>query len=308
MKKRRILKGWLRVAKYSFKSRFWKSRRNVQVLPDELFRLSRSRLRKLEWRDSDEKYYRRGLRHAFSFHPKARRNAPWLEVLLYRRALYPYKRAEFRRYMFPREQKSHRWREKLRKLMYRRKLTNTYFKKRRWHLTRMYNQRLSRSLFDIRTSKAALKRTRKRARLRTKTTGLEQNMVGFGDRLDVTLILMGIAPTTFWARVLAKMGLLRINGKVVRDPTFRFKKGDYVEWVWDKIQRLKSHFKPLMKKRSPGWLLHNSSFRLPGNFEYNAKLRSAYYTRLPRPGDLPCSARLNEYMFLHFRLDSGLGK
>lgn len=61
----------------------------------------------------------------------------------------------------------------------------------------MYNQRLSRSLFDIRTSKAALKRTRKRARLRTKTTGLEQNMVGFGDRLDVTLILMGIAPTTF---------------------------------------------------------------------------------------------------------------
>jgi ribosomal protein S4 len=308
MKKRRLMKSWLREVKYGFKQRVWRSRRNIQALPEELFKLARIRLRKLDWRESDERFYRGGLNQAFTFHPRERRNAPWLESLLYRRALYSYCRGEYRRAQFPREYKVNKWIQKLRKLLYRRKLVNTYVKRRRWPTLRLYNQRLGRSLFNIRTSKAVLKRFRQRARRSTKTSGLEHLLTGFGDRFDVNLMLLGIAPTVFWAREIAPMGLLRVNGRLIRKASFRFKPGDYVEWVWDKLQKVKVHFASLLKKRTVSKILKKSSFSFPGNFEYCAKLRSARYLRLPRPGDLSASGRLNEYLFLHFRLDSGLGK
>jgi ribosomal protein S4 len=308
MKKRRIMKAWLREVKYGFKQRVWRSRRNIQALPEELFKLARIRLRKLDWRESDEKFHRWGLNQAFTFHPRERRNAPWLESLLYRRSLYSYCRGEYRRAQFPREYKVNKWIQKLRKLLYRRKLANTYVKRRRWPTLRLYNQRLGRSLFNIRTSKAVLKRFRQRARRNTKASGLEHTLTGFGDRFDVNLMLLGIAPTVFWAREIAPMGLLRVNGRIIREASFRFKPGDYVEWVWDKLQKLKVHFSSLLKKRATSKILKKSSFSFPGNFEYCSKLRSARYLRLPRPGDLVASGRLNEYLFLHFRLDSGLGK
>jgi hypothetical protein len=42
-----------------------------------------------------------------------------------------------------------------------------------------------------------LKRFRKLTRRKPVTTGFEKLMVGFGDRLDVNLMLLNIAPTTF---------------------------------------------------------------------------------------------------------------
>lgn len=93
----------------------------------------------------------------------------------------------------------------------------------------MYSQRLHRSAFHIRNSKVALKRFRKLTRRKPNKTGFEKLMTGFGDRLDVNLMLLNIAPTTYWAREMAPLGLLRVNGTVITDPGFRFQPGDYVE-------------------------------------------------------------------------------
>jgi hypothetical protein len=62
---------------------------------------------------------------------------------------------------------------------------------------RHYNQKLCRSIFHVSTSKAMLKRFRKLSRRKPAATGFEKSMVGFGDRLDVNLLLLNIAPTTF---------------------------------------------------------------------------------------------------------------
>ena len=306
-KKFRYLKKWLRDIKYAFKQHYW-SYEGEHVLPDELFKLARIRLRKLDWRESDELFFRDGLRHAFTFHPRERSSTRWLEPLLLRRSLYNQRRGEYRRYQFPREQKNRKWLQKLRKLMFRNPPSRMYIKGRRWPLLRMYSQRLHRSAFHIRNSKAALKRFRKATRRKAAQTGFEKLMVGFGDRLDVNLMLLNIAPTTFWAREMSPMGLLSVNGKVIRDAAFRFRPGDFVEWAWEKIKQVRIHFKSPFKRFNRTTLLQDTSLQFPGNFEYSPKLRAAHYLRLPRPEDLAEAGRVNECLFRWFRLDGGLGR
>jgi ribosomal protein S4 len=55
-------------------------------------------------------------------------------------------------------------------------------------------------------------------------------MTGFGDRLDVNTVLLSIAPTIFWGRELTKMGIFRINGEVVYDPSFRLQPEQIIEF------------------------------------------------------------------------------
>lgn len=143
MKKFRLLKAWLKNAKYSFKQKNWRAAfdsvlrtRNLDkdkevFSSDSLFKAMRIRLRRLEWRESDERFFRRGFRHAFTFHPKERGRAPWLESLMYTRSLYNFNRGEYRRDQFPREQKANKWLQRVRKLLYRNKFTNVYIKSRR---------------------------------------------------------------------------------------------------------------------------------------------------------------------------------
>lgn len=319
-KKLRVLKGWLKNVKYSLKEKTWikaithtlesegDSYSEGSIVEETLFKATRLRLRKLDWRESDNKFSRHGLKTAFTFHPKERLNAPWLESLMYRRSLYSYRRGEYRRHQFPREQKSKKWLQRFRKLMYRRKASRIYIKRRRWPLLRLYNQRLHRSAFHIRNTKISLKRFRKLLRRKPVNTGFEKLMLGFGDRLDVNLMLLNIAPTTFWAREMASLGLLRVNGKTITEPTFRFTPGDYIEWGWHKIKKIQVHFRSPLKRYIADQALRNTSFYLPGNFAYCAGLRSARYLRLPRPEDLEESSRINSRMFRWFQLDSGLGK
>jgi ribosomal protein S4 len=307
-KKFRYVKRWLRAINFAFKQKSYWTYKGEHILPDELYKLARIRLRKLDWRESDELFYRHGLKHAFTFHPRERMNTRWLEPLLLRRSLYDFNRGEYRRYQFPREQKNRKWLQKLRKLMYRNRPSRMYIKGRRWPLLRMYSQRLHRSAFHLRNAKAALKRFRKSTRRRADNTGFEKLMVGFGDRLDVNLMLLNIAPTTFWARSMAKMGLLRVNTKIVRDPSFRFRPGDYVEWVWAKIRLARLYFKSRFRRFDRTNILRDTSLHLPGNFEYWPKLRAAIYTRLPRQEDLAEAGRINECGFRWFHMDSGLGR
>jgi len=90
----------------------------------------------------------------------------------------------------------------------------------------MYSQRLNRSLFKIRNTKAAVKRFQKLNKKKAKSTGFEIFAKGHLDRLDVNLILMKFAPSTFWARVMLKTGLIALNGKVVTKSNIRLSPGD----------------------------------------------------------------------------------
>ena len=171
----------------------------------------------------------------------------------------------------------------------------------------MYIQRLYRSVFQMRNSKVALKRFRKLRRKRAHTTGFERLMTGFGDRLDVNLMLLKLVPSTFWARIAAGLGLLRVNGKEVTDPHFRFKPGDFVEWVRERVQKLHSFFRSKHKHFDKNRILRDTSLHLPGNFEYYPTLRAALYKRRPNIDDLDETGRINAVHFIWHDLDSGRG-
>ena len=51
---------------------------------------------------------------------------------------------------------------------------------------------------------------------------------GLTDRLDVTCLKMGFAPTINWARIVSEFGLLRVNGVTVYDPSYQLKPADII--------------------------------------------------------------------------------
>jgi hypothetical protein len=65
-------------------------------------------VRRFEWRESDEVFFRSGFRNAFSLHPREHRLTPWLQPLIYNRATYNTRLHEFRRRQFPHEQKKYK--------------------------------------------------------------------------------------------------------------------------------------------------------------------------------------------------------
>lgn len=172
----------------------------------------------------------------------------------------------------------------------------------------MHNQRLHRSAFQICTPKAALKHFRKRARKKPRTTGFEHSTIGTLDRLDINLVLLGIAPTVFWARRFIKFGLLRINGALIRDAAYRLQSGAFIEWQWNKIMKFQSHFLAGGLGKNVRKPFTNLLVRGPKNFEFSRLVRAARYLRRPVPGDLQENGRIVSRLFTAFRLDSGLGK
>lgn len=148
---------------------------------------------------------------------------------MYRRALYSTRRHRYRRHQFPREQKRLKWLQFMRKTIYVPRTDKVYIKGRRWPKVRIYNNRLFRSLFSLRNDRTAMRHFQKLARRRPKTNGFAHSLRGLADRLDVNLILLNLAPTVFWARLIATLGVFRVNGKVVQQASYRLCAGDRVE-------------------------------------------------------------------------------
>lgn len=156
------------------------------------------RTRKLEWQESDEHFHRPGFRNAFSFHPAESRKTPWLEPLIYRRTAYSTRHREYRRYQFPREQKRLKWLQRYRKtLVPFRRGRRLYIKGRHWHRLRMYNERMFLGLFDLRNTSSARRHFIKLHRQRPKRNAFGKSLTGLGNRLDVTLVMLGLVPTIF---------------------------------------------------------------------------------------------------------------
>lgn len=94
-----------------------------------------------------------------------------------------------------------------------------YFKWRRWPQLRRYNQKLFYSLFNLPNRRAASRHFQKlNKRSVPGTSNFIRAQKGLGTRLDVTLMHLGVAPSIYWARIVAPFGLLRVNGMVLYRP------------------------------------------------------------------------------------------
>ncbi len=170
----------------------------------------------------------------------------------------------------------------------------------------MYNQRLFRSFFALRNSKAALKHFRKLRRRNPATSGFAKLLTGRGNRLDVILVLINIAPTLFWARTIAQRGILRVNGAVIRDPGYRVPDCVYLNKDDAKINELLKYFKsPLARFDSPKAKYRSAS--LPKNFEYYSQIKTIWYKGLPKPEHIRTGSRIPSFLFRMFEQDSGSG-
>jgi ribosomal protein S4 len=102
------------------------------------------------------------------------------------------------------------------------------------------------------------------------------------------------------------MGIFRINGEVVYDPSFRLQPEQIIEFDWPKIEKIREMFFSMTWRYNVKNALRRSSLHFPANFQYCSKLRTATYLRLPRPGDLPENSRVNEKLFNWNQLDVGM--
>jgi ribosomal protein S4 len=84
-------------------------------------------------------------------------------------------------------------------------------------------------LFKLRDRGAARKHFKKvAARSRPAISAYIAMSKGLTDRLDVTCLQMGFAPTIYWARIVSEFGLLRVNGRTVYNPAYRLKPADVI--------------------------------------------------------------------------------
>jgi len=310
-KRFRVVKTWVENIKYKMNKKKWK------FIPYQIFKQTRSRIRAIEWKEPDRHFFRAGWRNAFRFGPSGAR---WLEALMYRRSVYSTRRGTYRRYQYPREQKRLKWLQFFRRAVLNPSVETTYIKRRRWTRLRTANQRLQRSLFNLKNSSSARRFVRNKSKKTARNqSGFEHCLTGLGNRLDVTLLLLNIAPSPFWARELAPMGLLRINGKVIRAADHRLNPGDIIQWEWARIAHFKRYFQPASSDRVQRIKTHKGqpkpkkrgltgSALIPLNFRYQHALRTAVYERLPRPEDLPPGNRLAPILLKWFWADSGRGK
>jgi ribosomal protein S4 len=274
-------------------------------LPHAIWKDIQRRIRKFEWRESDQVFARRGFRNAFKFRPNERRKAYWLEPLLYTRSAYSTRLRAFRRRQFPHEQKKFKWLQRVRKQLYpgqRRR----FIKRKRWSQLGRYSQKLHYSLFDLRDRAAARRHFKKlNGRSKPAVSAFVSHSKGLTDRLDVTCLQMRFAPTIYWARIVSEFGLLRVNGVTVYDPSFRLQPGDVIQPNWDTAARFQHYFKPYLSRRQERRRRNKKSTACyPRNMEYNRGTQTIVYKHAPDESDLRKYGRIRPRYLRWFKLDS----
>jgi ribosomal protein S4 len=274
-------------------------------LPHAIWKDIQRRIRKFEWRESDQVFARRGFRNAFKFRPNERRKAYWLEPLLYTRSTYSTRLRAFRRRQFPHEQKKFKWLQRVRKQLYpgqRRR----FIKRKRWSQLGRYSQKLHYSLFDLRDRSAARRHFKKlNGRSKPAVSAFVSHSKGLTDRLDITCLQMRFAPTIYWARIVSEFGLLRVNGVTVYDPSFRLQPGDIIQPNWDTAARFQHYFKPYLSRRQERRRRNKKSTACyPRNMEYDRGTQTIVYKHAPEESDLRKYGRIRPRYLRWFKLDS----
>jgi len=96
----------------------------------------------------------------------------------------------------------------------------------------------------------------------------------------------------------APHGLLRVNGKIIKDPAHRLSPGDFIQLEQERILRFRHFFKPVLTRREEQNHPNKySSGAYPANFTYYPGLRSLVYNGLPKESELRRSNRLNARLF-----------
>lgn len=301
--KGRFVKTWIKDRKRILLRTQW------HYIPEILFKERRARLRLLEWHESDRHFFRKGWKKAFNFYPSEKQRAPWLEPLRRRRTSYSTRHGEYRRYSFPREQKSLKSLQYYRKARINNDPRRRFLKTRRWPRLRTMAYRRYRSLFDFRNTRVAQKHFKKLSKQSTKTTGFSRNAEGTRNRLDITLLFLGITKTVYWSRVIAPLGIVKINGKRIFAANHLLKQGDVLSFNWGRISRIQEEF----KVDKPHYLRENIRPKIklqnrPKNFSWHPGLRVLRFNRRPVPGDLVKNSRVARWSFDSFRRDAGIGR
>lgn len=121
---------------------------------------------------------------------------------------------------------------------------------------------------------------------------------GLTDRLDVTCLKMGFAPTIYWARIVSEFGLLRVNGVTVYDPSYQLKPADVIYPNWDTAARFQHYFKPYLRAREEQVRRNRASTAFyPTNMEYHRATRAIVYKHAPDESDLRRSSRTRPAYF-----------
>jgi ribosomal protein S4 len=268
------------------------------------FRKKRRALRRLEWRESDGCFEHDKLWKQFRFHPKERRRLPWLEPLIISRSVYSTRRKEeYRRYQLPKDEKRNKWLQRYRRQFSQLRFTNSYLRRRRWPIMRKYNERLFSNFYHLRSKKSARRHFNKqnRRRLEKLETGFAQSLRGLGDRLDVNAVLLNLAPTIFWARILIKAGVIFINGKIVTEPGFRLSAGDVIVYRHNALRRYQHYLSSYTFNKDLSF--RRSTAAIPANFATRLNTCAIVFKRLPKESDLRKSHRLNGFMQRVYKQD-----
>lgn len=296
-KKDRTLRYWLKITKRTLKRTEWES------LPEKNFKEIRNRLKLLNWVENDGVFERKDLRTAFSMQAAERSKTPWLEPLVYKRALYSTSIGPYRKSAIPREQKRLKHLQYLRKQMFGARYK--YIKGRRLFRLNILNTKMYLSLFDIVNKSAARRLFKNLNKNAEKEYGFFKNLIDLGNRYDVLLILFGIAPTIFWSKVLTKMPLIKVNGSSIAGSAARIKLGDVLSYDFDLI----AYVTAVLQKPSKNYT-DKTKFVLhvPANYFYCGRSQMAICVRYAGTPDIRKSCRLNMFSFNLFRSGLRLGR
>jgi len=129
--------------------------------------------------------------------------------MIFRNTIYSRQRwRAFRRDNGPRKQKRFRWLHRYCATVFRGK---KYL--RRW--PRTFNKR------NFQNFLGTPRRNNRR---------LASPLDGLANRLDVTILLLNLAPSIRWARFMARAGVIAVNGKRINQEDYRLTPGDYLRF------------------------------------------------------------------------------
>jgi hypothetical protein len=305
-KKGRVMRHFFSRAERFSRRRYWTN------IPYSYYYAKRSRLRPLIWREWDTTFDNDDLYRGFSFNRAERRRARWLEVLMYRRALYSSNRRPYRRYNFPKGYASLRWLQKYRKAAANGLRSRRYLRRRRWRMVQTCNRKMFLKMFHFPHIRAAQKHFCKTSK---KAPGAGQS--GFGrmtrglvSRVDVNLLILNIVGTVFWARALVFCGFLWLDNVLATTGGSQLLPDMRLGFEWGTIDHFFVYFKKVQwsYKKFPQLLTPCARLaNLPKHFKASHRTHVVIYSRAPRYGDITLRSRFNAIMFCLFQVSAGQG-
>lgn len=164
---------------------------------------------------------------------------------MYKRALLSRGRFPYRRFKLPKDQKSLKWLQHLRRTYASPTPVKKYSKHRRWPQLRTYNRWLHLKMLDLSNMRAAQKhfRSMRRVQPRIGDSGFQRLGAWRLNRFDVITIILQITPTVRWARCIIGQGPLRVNHKVIVDPEYYVEPKSSITWQWEIIRYYQLFFR-----------------------------------------------------------------